>query len=248
MKKYILLSLLSVLPFVINAAELEQIDKKLIENYDFLEISKNYLKTHDIHLRANQSSKTLLQLNNINFALKPRVSPLKPFDALEVHYAYPLKIFLPANTTVTSAKLSNSKKQPEKSQNIVTVSIDNDFQSGLLDIVYIDGTNSKNGKFLSIKLDKYVYRDLENLENNKLYTQVQYFVPEKINNSKILASLKSNEYELEYNQKEYMGITYDIYLINIIDNEGNYIKEFKDKKYINAALLYNGKTYNYYVK
>jgi hypothetical protein len=221
---------------------------KLKENYDFLEISKNYLETHQIHEKVKLTNRTLKQLNNINFALSPKVSPIKPFDTLEVHYVYPLKIFLPENFTVTSSNLSNSTKQPTNSQNVITVNVDNNFQSGLLDIVYVEGSNLKKGNYLSIKLDKYVYSDESELDNHKLFTQIKYFKSEKIDNNKILSALKSFEYELPHSQVSYMGTIYDIKLVNVIDKDGNYIKKLLEDKYINCALIYNDKTYNYYVK
>lgn len=242
--------ILIILLFNISCYAEEQIDnyEDLKVNYDFLEISKNFLETHKVHEKAKLANRTLEQLNNVNFSLTPRVSPIKPFDTIEVHYAYPLKIFLPENYTVTSSNLSNSKKQPTNSQNVVIVSIDPDFQSGLLDIVYVEGSDLRKGKYISIKLDKYVHSNLEEMTNNKLYTQVQYYNSTKIDNNKILSSLKPFEYELPHSQVYYMGVTYDIYLVNIVDSKGNYLQKLKEEKYINCALIYNDKTFNYYVK
>lgn len=243
-----LLFIVSILFSVFSYAENIENPEELKNNYDFLEISKNFLETHQVHEKAKLSNRTLKQLNNINFSLTPKVSPIKPFDALEIHYAYPLKIFLPENYTVTHSNLSNSTKQPTNSQNIVTVNIDEEFQSGLLDIVYVESSDLKKGKYLSIKLDKYVHTNINELTDNKLYTQIQYFNSTKIDNNKILSSLKPFEYDLPYSQVYYMGVTYDIYLVNVVDSKGNYLQKLKDEKYINCALLYNGKTYNFYVK
>ncbi len=223
-------------------------ENELLKAHDFLEISKNYMKTQNVHFMKSQSTKSLTRLNDINFALKPISKPLKPFDQIKVHYAYPLKIFLPSQSTLTSATLSNSKKQPTISQNVVMLTVDDDFESGLLDLVYVENGDLKNGKYLSIKLDKYIFGSSEEVETNLLYTQVQYYEPKKIDHNKILSSLKPFEYEMPFSQISYMGITYNIELVNIVDANGNYIKELKDKKYINSALIHNNKTYNYYVK
>lgn len=221
---------------------------ELTAAHDFLEISKNYIKTQNVHYMKHQATKNITRLNDINFSLKPILKPLKPFDQLKIHYAYPLKIFLPSQVTITDARLSNSEKQPTTSQNIVMLTVTDDFESGLLDIVYVEGDDVKNGKYLSIKLDKYIFNNIEELENNMLFTQVQYFESKIIDNNKVLTSLKPFEYEMPFSQVSYMGITYDVTLINIVDENGNYIKELKDKKFINSALIYNNKTYNYYVK
>ncbi|WP_323585491.1 hypothetical protein [Aliarcobacter butzleri] len=221
---------------------------ELTAAHDFLEISKNYIKTQNVHYMKHQATKNITRLNDINFSLKPILKPLKPFDQLKIHYAYPLKIFLPSQVTITDARLSNSEKQPTTSQNIVMLTVTDDFESGLLDIVYVEGNDVKNGKYLSIKLDKYIFNNIEELENNMLFTQVQYFESKIIDNNKVLTSLKPFEYEMPFSQVSYMGITYDVTLINIVDENGNYIKELKDKKYINSALIYNNKTYNYYVR
>ena len=128
------------------------------------------------------------------------------------------------------------------------LTVNDDFESGLLDLVYIENGDLKNGKYLSIKLDKYIFASSKEVANNMLYTQVQYYESESIDNNKILSSLKPFEYEMPFSQISYMGVTYNIELVNIVDFNGNYIKELKDKKYINSALIYNNKTYNYYVK
>lgn len=244
MKKTIFLLLIFTDLIFSNAVNIE---KKIVENHDFLEISKNYMETHAIHLKKSKVNRTLSQLNNVNFALTPRISPIKPFDRLKVHYAYPLKIFLPKGFTVTSATLSNSSSSPSKSQNIVEITVDNSFESGLLDIVYIEHGEIKEGKYLSIFIDKYVFAELDDVAANKLYTQVKYYKPKKINNQQILASLKPFEYSSPLSQVKYMGVTYSIHLVNMVEN-GKYIKELKDKKYINCALVYNNVTYNYYIK
>ena len=131
-------------------------DNVLIENHDMLEISKNFLNTYSVHGMYDNSTRTLNRLNNINFAMKPMVSPIKPFDELKIHYAYPLKIFLPAGATVTSAILSNSTSEPTISQNVVKIECEEDFVSGLLDIVYITDFNTKEARYFSVKLGKYI--------------------------------------------------------------------------------------------
>ena len=153
MKKYIPLIFL---PFILLANEVEN-EAELTKAHDFLEISKNYMKTQNVHFMKSQSTKSLTRLNDINFALKPITKPLKPFDEIKVHYAYPLKIFLPSQSTITDAKLSNSANQPTFSQNVLMLTVNDDFESGLLDLVYIENGDLKNGKYLSIKLDKYIF-------------------------------------------------------------------------------------------
>lgn len=222
-------------------------DDTLKKNHDFLEVSKNFMRVYSVHNMADSSERTLDRLNNINFAMKPRLSPIKPFDNEKIFYAYPLKIFLPLGTTVTDVKLSNSEKQPTRSQNVVVVNVDRDFQSGLLDIVYVYGKDDKNGKYLSIKLDKYSTFSEESVQNSKLYTQVEYYTPTELSNNEILSYLQSSKYGDKLSQVTYNGKTYSIYLVNIV-SDGKIIEEHMDKKYINCALTYNDKMYNYYIE
>lgn len=238
--------LLSISFFFTFLFSAEQVDGELVKNHDFLEISKNYMEVHKVHKMKSNSSRTLQRLNNLNFAMKPYVSSLKSFDYLKVHYAYPLKIFLPKGTTVTSATLSNSDVQPNISQNVIITSVSDDFESGLLDITYIFGSDEKNAKFMSIKLEKYVYQTEKFVENNKLYTQAKYYKSKKLDNNEILAVLKPYEYSFSHSQVEYMGIIYDINLISIVKDK-KILKKLKDDKYINAGLVYNGTTYNYFI-
>lgn len=59
------------------------------------------------------------------------------------------------------------------------------------------------------------------MSDNKLYTQVQYFnSTKKLITTKNLSSLKKPfEYDLPYSQVYYMGVTYDIYLVNVVDSK-----------------------------
>jgi len=217
------------------------------EEHDFLEIAKNYQRVHTIQKERSNVNRALEGLDNINFAMRPYIAPIKPFDEIKVFYAYPLKIFLPVGTTVTSAILSNSKMQPEFSQNVVKVKINDSFESGLLDIVYVKDTDIKTGNYISIKLDKYVFgNNSKSILRNKLYTQVKYYFPKRLTNEEVLAKLKPSDYGKVHNQIEYMGVVYDIYLVNIIKNL-KVIKKYKDKKFINVGMLYKGKAYNYFI-
>ncbi|MDQ1339576.1 MAG: hypothetical protein QG567_728 [Campylobacterota bacterium] len=222
-------------------------DSVLIENHDMLEISKNFLNTYNVHGMYDNSMRTLNRLNNVNFAMKPMVSPIKPFDELKIHYAYPLKIFLPAGSTVTSAILSNSSSEPSVSQNVVTIKCEEEFVSGLLDIVYITDFNTKEAKYFSVKLDKYIPLEQPEVEDDRLYTQVQYFQPKKMSNNEILSALKPQEYEHEYTQIKYMGVTYNIHLVNIVEDK-KIVNQYKEPQYINSGLVYNNRTYNFYIE
>lgn len=221
-------------------------DEKLKNNHDFLEVSKNFLKVYNVHNMYDSSERTLDRLNNVNFAMKPRISPIKPFDSLKILYAYPVKIFLPVGSVVTNVTLSNSQVSPTKSQNVVIVSVDKDFQSGVLDIVYLDGIDTINGKYLSIKLDKYSTLSEESVQDDKLYTQVQYYNSTELSNNEILSYLSSAKYADKLSQITFNGKTYSVHLVNIV-SAGKTLEEYMDKKYINCALMYNDKMYNYYI-
>lgn len=224
----------------------EEIKDDILFNHDFLEIQKNYMRVNKIHKEASESRRLLAQIKNVNFAMKPLVLPIKPFDSHTTHYAYPLKIFLPKGATITSASLSNSQQKPKSSNNVVTVTTDRVYESGILDIVYVLGSNTRDAKYISIKLDKYVYDNKNDAIANKLYTQIQYFNPVVMNKQNILATLKPFEYSFPHSKVEYMGKTYDIYLVNIVKNK-KVIKKYKDNKYINSSLVYKNLQYNYYV-
>lgn len=221
-------------------------DKQYIDTYNFLELSKNYMKVHKVHRDVFESKKLINNLEGINFSYKPLKKPIKPLDNLQIHYAYPLKIFLPNNTTVTKVILSNSKEQLTFSQNMVFVSVNRDFLSGLLDIFYIYNGKEKSGKHISIKLDRYIPK-LKDIKNSVLYTQIQYYKSKKLNFSDILASLKPFEYKIPFSQVKYMGVIYDIKLVNIVEN-GKVLKRYMNDKYINCSLEYKGKEFNYYVE
>ena len=220
--------------------------KKLIEYNNFLEISKNYMQVHDVNNKVLKSNKLINNLEMINFSYKPLKRPIKPIDILTVHYAYPLKIFMPKNSTVTKAVLSNSKTQPAISQNMVFVTVDKSFITGLLDIFYIYNNNEKEGKHISIKLDRYMSTS-KNINNRVLYTQINYYKSEKLSFQKILASLKPFEYGIKLSQVEYQGVIYDIHLVSIVKH-GVVLKRYMDNKYINCSLDFNGREYNYYVQ
>ncbi|MDD5373298.1 MAG: hypothetical protein PHO62_07740 [Sulfurimonas sp.] len=239
MRKFLLFALLVS---AINAAE---DNKDLVANHDMLEISKNFQRTYQVHKMFGDSRRTLGRLNNIDFSMKPLTSPIKPFDTIKTHYAYPLKIFLPAGATVTSAKIKNSAVAPVFSQNVITVETSEDFESGLLDIIYIQGFNTSAASYISIKLDAYV-SDVVGA-NERLYTQVEYYEPKKLQNSEIIAALSADKYNNEHTQITYMGITYDIFLVSIV-KDSKVISQLKDNKYINAAVMHGGQLYNYYVK
>lgn len=243
MKKIISVAL--ILGGVLFAAD--GVDEKLKNNHDFLEVSKNFLRVYNVHNMADSSDRTLDRLNNVNFAMKPRVVPIKPFDSLKILYAYPVKIFLPVGSVATSATLSNSKEQPTKSQNVVVITVDRDFQSGVLDIVFLDGIDKTNGKYLSIKLDKYSTLSEESVQDNKLYTQVQYYNSTELSNNEILSYLSSTKYADRLSQITFNGKTYSIHLVNVV-SEGKVLEEYMDKKYINCALSHNDKMYNYYIE
>lgn len=222
-------------------------DKALVKNHDMLEVSKNFLKTYEVHEMFSDSKRTLGRLNNVNFSMKPLVAPIKPFDTLKTHYAYPLKIFLPKGATVTSAMLSNSKAAPVASQNVVIVKTDEDFESGLLDIVYIQGFDLNTASYISIKLDVYSSLLADTAIAEQLFTQVEYYNPKKLQNSEIIAALSPEKYNEKHSQLKYMGILYDVYLVNVV-KDSKIIEQFKDSKYINAGVLHNGYSYNYYIK
>lgn len=241
------LFILIALLFNSSIYAIETQDDEYTKMHDFLEIAKNYLDTQSVHKNISESERTLTRLNHVNFSQTPRVVAIKPFDSLQVHYAYPLKIFFPEGATVTSAILSNTDgPQPSKSQNLVTVTVPNDFESGLLDVTYVEGGDLKKGKLVSIKLDKYVYATKQYVKNNKLYTQVRYVDPKILNQGEILANLKKQEFANEHSEVFYMGIQYDIYLVSII-KDNKTVKRYKDDKYITGSLEENGTTYNYYV-
>lgn len=225
----------------------DKVDKDLIRYHDFLEVSKNYMETQIVHKKISKTERTLKQLNNLNFALKPRVAPIKPLDMLKIHYAYPIKIFLPDGTTVTSAKLSNGANKPIVSQNVIIVSVKKEFESGLLDIVYIKDDNIKNGNLISIKLDKYVVLGSKELNDNRLYTQVRYYESKKLDNNTILSYLKPFEYSFKHSQVKYMGKVYDIKLVSIVEDMVA-TKKYMDNKYINCSIFYKGKSYNYFIE
>lgn len=225
----------------------EEVDKELAKNHDMLEVSKNFQKAYTVHKMFGDSKRTLGRLSNVDFSMKPLVSPIKPFDMLKTHYAYPLKIFLPKGSTVTSAMLSNSVIAPVASQNVVIVKTDEDFESGLLDIVYIQDFDSGNASYLSIKLDTYVPAFENKTMSEQLYTQVEYYQSKKLENSAIVAAMKPEQYDDEHTQLNYMGVLYDIYLVSVVKNS-QVVEQFKDDKYINGAIMYNGQSYNYYIK
>ena len=221
-------------------------NKKIIEYNNFLEISKNYMQVHNVSNEALQSNKLINNLEMINFSFKPLKKPIKPIDLLTINYAYPLKIFMPKNSTVTKVTLSNSKTQPAISQNMVFVTVDKSFITGLLDIFYIYNNNEKEGKHISIKLDRYMSTS-KNINNRVLYTQINYYKSEKLSFQKILASLKPFEYGIKLSQVEYQGVIYDIHLVSIVKH-GVVLKRYMDNKYINCSLDFNGREYNYYVQ
>jgi len=223
-----------------------QNNKKIIEYNNFLEISKNYMQVHDVLNKSLQSNKLINNLEMINFSLKPLRKPIKPIDLLTIHYAYPLKIFMPKNTTITKATLSNSKNQPVISQNMVFVTVNKSFITGLLDVFYIYNNNEKEGKHISIKLDRYTSTD-KNINNNSLYTQINYYKSEKLSFQKILASLKPFEYGIKFSQIKYKGTIYDIHLVSIVKNS-IVLKRYMGNRYINYSLEFNGREYNYYVE
>jgi len=226
----------------------EKIPQDVLEDYNFLEVAKNYNEVYEVHFEKSQAQKIIDRLNNINFSMTPYSAPIKPFDTLKIHHAYPLKIFLPNGTTVSKAILSNSSSQPSASENIVTVNVDDEFESGLLDIVYIIGDNEKQGNYISIKLDKYILKpNSEDLIDEKLYTQAIYYIPKKLSNIEVLSNLKPFEYELPHSQVEYMGVVYDVYLVSIVSELKTELR-LKDDKFINSGFIFNGKKYNYFVK
>lgn len=221
-------------------------NKQLIEYNNFLEVSKNYMQVHDVINNSFKSNKLINNLEMVNFSLKPLRKPIKPIDLLNIHYAYPLKIFMPQNTTITKATLSNSDIQPAISENMVFVKVNKNFISGLLDVFYIYNNHEKMGKSISIKLDRYITTS-KDINSSVLYTQINYFKSRKLTFQKILASLKPFEYGIKFSQVKYQGIIYDIHLISIV--KGNVVlKRYKDNKYINCSLEFNDKEYNYYVE
>jgi hypothetical protein len=224
----------------------KEIELEIIETNDFLQIQKNFLDSYKVKKDFDTSKRIANELNNLNFAMKPLIAPIKPFDNQKIHYAYPLKIFLPKEATVTSATLSNSNLTPSVSYNVITVGVDRDFQSGILDIVYIVGSNIRDAKYISVKLDNYLYSKDIDVFKNKLYTQIQYYIPKQISNQEILSALKPFEYNLPYTKIKYMGNEYNIHLVSIV-KDGKVLKEYKDSKYINSALFYNNISYNYYI-
>lgn len=237
MKKFFLFILVSSLGFCEENGD-------LVKNHDMLEVSKNFQRTYEVHKMFSDSKRTLGRLNNVDFSMKPLVSPIKPFDTLKTHYAYPLKIFLPAGCTVTSVKLKNSSLAPVASQNVVIVETDESFESGLLDIVYIHGFNTTTASYLSVKLDAYVP---SSLSGEQLYTQVEYYEPKKLQNNEIIAALSADKYNNKHTQITYMGITYDVFLVSVV-KDSKVVEQFRDNKYINAAIMHNGYLYNYYIK
>lgn len=237
--------LLAILPLCLSAQqERTQPDQDLVKNNDMLEISKNFMSVSSVHKMHSDAQRSLDRINNVNFAMKPRVTPVKPFDSVKVHHVYPLKIFLPEGSTVTSARLSNSPRQPTISQNVITVEVNGNFESGLLDLAYISGFNTQEAKYLSVKLDKYIP---DNIESNLLYTQVVYYAPKRLDNNTILATLKPSDYSNTTSRVKYMGVTYTIHLVSVVADK-EVIKRYRDEKYTNCALVYNDKTYNYYVE
>lgn len=242
------MSLKPLLLVVFINAFLFAVEKEKLEDaVNFLELYNNHKKIYELHEQESQINQTLDRTNRINFALKPYKSPIKSFDMLFVHHAYPLKVFLPNNSIITSAELSNSEAQPSFSQNMLKVQVQKNFESGVLDIVYLDSNNLKDGKLISIKLDKYLPDINSNsLKTTPLFTQARYFESEKLSNSEILGELKESEYDKLHTQVQYMGLIYDVYLTSITEN-GKYIKKYKEDKYSNASILFKNRTYNYQV-
>lgn len=243
MKLLITFSLLTAMAF---ANVDKEVDLEIVKTNDFLQIQKNFLDSYRVKKDFDTSKRIANELNNLNFAMKPLVSPIKPFDNQKIHYAYPLKVFLPKDVTVTSATLSNSNLAPSISYNVITVTIDRDFQSGILDIVYIIGANTRDANYISVKLDNYLFSKENDVLENKLYTQIQYYNPKQISNQEILSALKPFEYNLPYTKIKYMGSEYNIHLVSVV-KDGKVLKEYKDSKYINSALFYNNISYNYYI-
>ena len=238
-KRFLLINILLVTVLLAD-------NNEFVKDNNFLEISKNYMEVHNVHNKVTKSQKLIDNLEMINFSMKPSKRVIKSLDSLNIVYAYPLEIFLPKNTTVTKAILSNSKVQPIISHNMILVSVDKQFLSGLLDVFYFYNSSPKNGKTISIKLDKYTTTS-KNINIKKLYTQVMYFKAKKLNFQKILASLKPFEYGLSFSQIKYQDIIYDIKLVNIVKN-GKILKQNMNNKYINCSIEYGGREYNYYVQ
>jgi len=243
-KIYLLFLMFALSPIWLIAGD--KANKALVENNNFLEISKNYLEIHKVHNMINASQRLLDNLEMINFALKPLNKAIKPIDILKIHYAYPLKIYLPKNAVITKAVFSNSATQPIVSQNMIYLSVDKKFLSGLLDIFYFYSPEKKNGKNFSIKIDKYNV-EKNKIDNKMLYTQINYHEAKKISFQKILTFLKPYEYSMKYSEVEYDGIVYHIYLVNIVESN-KILKQYRDNKYINSSIEFGNREYNYYVK
>lgn len=223
----------------------EQVDPKLKEHFNFLQIYENIYKTRETHYKTNTIMRELKNENNVNIALKPLQKPLNSFDRLLVHPSYsPLNIIIEPGYTITYAKLAGV--DVPKSHNTVDVTIDTNFTTGKLDIKYFKD-DTKKGYLMSIFLDNYSALTSKQLRNRVLYTQVKYFEPKILSKAEIIQEiLKPQDYEKKYSEIEYMGKIYKIWLISIKDNYGN-VQQFKDNKYINAHMLYNNKTYAYQV-
>ena len=71
-----------LLPIFLLSNDTIENEADLTKAHDFLEISKNYMKTQNVHFMKSQSAKSLTRLNDINFALKSISKPLKPFDQI----------------------------------------------------------------------------------------------------------------------------------------------------------------------
>ena len=235
-----------ILFFTFSASVLFADNSQFVKDNNFLEISKNFMEVHNVHNKVTKSQRLIDNLEMINFSMKPDRRVIKSLDSLNVFYAYPTEIFLPKNTTVTKAFLSNSRVQPIISYNMVLVNVNKQFLSGLLDIFYFYNSAPKNGKTISIKLDKYITTS-QNIDNKKLYTQIIYFKPKKLDFQKILQSLKPYQYGRNFLQIEYQDVIYNIKLVNIVE-DGKILKQEMNDKYINCSIEYGNREYNYYVQ
>jgi len=220
--------------------------EKINENIDFLEMYSRYKEIYDVHQMQSGAQRAIDGLENINFSMVPYVAPIKGFDSIKTHYAYPLKVFLPATATVTAARLSNSEVQPEFSQNIITVTTAREFESGVLDVVFILGQELNKGQFLSVKLDRYLPA-LDVLDSEPLYTQARYYLPQVLQNHEVIAKLNASERERELNRIQYQGVFYEVWLVSKTKN-GKILERNKDDQYINASVVHNGVQYNYQIQ
>lgn len=232
-----------ILPFFCLAAVPQQ---EIDENINFLEMYKRYQEIYDVHKMKSETQRAIDGISKVNFAMKPYVAPIKSFDALYVHHVYPLKVFLPAGATVTAARLSNSTQQPSFSQNVVTVDVTSGFESGILDVVFVENTALNNGQFLSIKLDKYLPSD-EELSSIPLYTQARYYTPEVLSNQDVIARLKPDELTQKHSKIEYQGKVYNVFLVSVTES-GKTLARHKDDQYINASIVKQNRQYNYQIQ